>query len=268
MQLVVNADDFGMDSNKNEAVLQCLLKKYCTQASIVVNCDDATTEAVNMVFNHNLSDVIGLHLNLTYGKPLTEDIKKIKLFCKDGEFVYDPWLISKRKFIKVIWPRYIKEIRKELEAQIKAYLDYGFTLKHIDSHNWVHLNLPVWIALKPLLKKYGIKSVRGIRPGMMQKERWKFSFYYKIFNKLFLSSEEVILPYASNIYDFINFDYKLYEEIKYTEVFIHPILLDNELVDNSRDYKKYPKELMEENLKKIEHLKKVSYYNLHKKMGL
>ena len=47
----------------------------------------------------------------------------------------------------------ILAIREECEAQIKKYLDYGFTQKHIDSHNWIHLHLPVWIALHPIIKK-------------------------------------------------------------------------------------------------------------------
>lgn len=265
MKLVVNADDLGMDKNKNMAVIQSLTEHYCTQASIVVNCGDATQEAVRMIKNNDLGDKIGLHINLTVGEPLTNDIKACKLYCKDGKFVYDPWLISMKKLIKVLWPRNIKAIRTELEAQIKAYLDYGFELRHIDSHNWIHLLLPVWLALKPLIKKYNIKTIRGIRPGMMQKRRWKFSLYYRIFNKVFLSSQEIRLPYASNIYEFTAIDYKLYENCKCTEVFTHPILLDGELIDNSRSYKKYSKETMSGNMNKIACHNKVDYNELHKK---
>ena len=267
MQLVVNADDLGMDKNKNMAVMQSLTEHYCTQASIVVNCGDATQEAVRMIKKNDLGDKIGLHINLTVGEPLTNDIKACKLYCKNGNFIYDPWLISTKKLIKVLWPRHIKAIRIELEAQIKAYLDCGFELRHIDSHNWVHLLLPIWLALRPLLKKYEIKSVRGIRPGMIQKGRWKYSLYYRTFNKVFLSSQEILLPYASNIYEFTTVDKNFYKNIECTEVFTHPILLEGELIDNSRSSKKYPKETMLGNMNKIACHNKVDYNELHERRG-
>ena len=263
MQIVINADDLGMDENRNLAIIQCLKLNYCTQTSIVVNCGESTEQAVKMVRENNLMDKVALHINLTIGEPLSEDIKSCPLYCKDGKFSYDPWLLSKTKLIKVLWPRNIKLIRIELEAQINAYLNYGFKLCHVDSHNWVHLILPIWLAFRPLIKKYSINSIRGIRPGMMERKRWKYSLYYRIFNKVFLSRKEIKTPYASNIYEFIELDKKIYENIEYTELFTHPILLDGELVDNSRPYTKYPKETMLENIKKLDSHTKISFRELH-----
>ena len=45
-------------------------------------------------------------------------------------------------------------VRKEIEAQIKKYIAYGFTLGHIDSHQPAHTNPSVFGLLLPIAKEF------------------------------------------------------------------------------------------------------------------
>ena len=100
---------------------------------IVVNADDFgmshTEEAVRMAFDGGYQDKVSLHLNLTVGESLSTKIREVSLYYADGKFAYRPII----KINKQVYPKYVRVVREELEAQIKAFLNYGFTLKGFDS---------------------------------------------------------------------------------------------------------------------------------------
>jgi len=80
---VVNADEFGASRSRNEAILRAFEKGLISSATIVANIP-AFEEACQLVRQHNLERRIGLHLNLTEGEPLTDDIADCPRFCDAG----------------------------------------------------------------------------------------------------------------------------------------------------------------------------------------
>lgn len=167
MKIIVNADDFGLSQTRNKAVNYSLSQGICTQGSLIVNTP-FSDEAVELAKSNGYADKLGLHINLTCSYPLSESIKRVASYCQDGLFVST----APRSLRKVFSFKYVHEIREEIEAQILKFKFYGLSLTHIDAHHDILFNIPVWLAVKPLLAKYNIKSVRGIEPYL-------FGFYRK-----------------------------------------------------------------------------------------
>lgn len=254
-KLIVNADDFGMSHAKNLAIDELMRKGICTNASIVVNMT-YTEEAVKMAFSGGYQDKISLHLNLTEGVSISEDIRKIALYYTDNKFAYRPII----KINEQVYPRYIKQLRTEIDAQIQKYISYGFELNSIDSHNWVHLRIPIWLALNPLIRKYNISLVRPMWDGYKKPEiaSEKWSKYFTIFQPWLLKCPQCnVLKHTSNIEQFLVDEYCL-EGADFVEVFTHPQIVDGQNIDTSSSYLKRPKDTVENNVDLLREYEKVT----------
>ena len=175
-KLIINADDFGLSHTVNQAITVCFEMNLIDKTSIMVNMPNAD-EAVTISKTHGFFNKVGLHLNLVEGKPLTEDIKRTR-FCTNGFFNGS---ISKNR---LMWFYLKKDEKKALKieicAQINKYIDYGFTLKHIDSHQHSHIKPSIVNLVIKLSNKYKFKN---IRLALMMPSS-KTSFFTRIYKKL------------------------------------------------------------------------------------
>lgn len=259
MKIVVNADDFGMSHSKNLAIDNLMRAGICSNASLVVNMP-YTEEAVKMALKGGYADKISLHLNMTEGKAVSSKIKSVSLYYKELEFNYKPII----KNINQIMPWYITEIRDEISAQIETFIGYGFELKSLDSHNWIHLRLPIWIALRPLINKYRIKIIRPMWEGYKLAEiaSKKWSKYFKLFQPILLSCKQCrIIEYSSNIEQFVLRERKLIKK-QFVEVFTHPDLVDGKIMDLSSSYLKKERDTVENNVKLLKNYTIISVKDL------
>ena len=78
MQIIINADDFGLSKDVNEAIDICIKKDYIQRTTLMVNMPQ-TLEAVKLAKDGGYLNKVGLHINLIEGIPLTPDIKKTEL---------------------------------------------------------------------------------------------------------------------------------------------------------------------------------------------
>lgn len=84
MKLIVNADDWGLESIRDKAILECFKRDWITNTTAVMN-RPGLVRATEIAHAEGIADKVGLHINLIYDKPLTDDIKRCPLFCdKDG----------------------------------------------------------------------------------------------------------------------------------------------------------------------------------------
>lgn len=155
--MIVNADDFGKSTSVNRAIVKCFQYGLISRTTIMVNMP-YFDEAVELSKKYGFFDKVGLHLNLDEGLPLSEKMRENKHFCRDGIFIDGIFNNSSKK----IW---IEDhdmlcVKSEIEAQMRKYVDVGFTLFHIDSHRFVHNNISVLIPTIKLAKKYGFVSMR------------------------------------------------------------------------------------------------------------
>ena len=89
MRIIINADDFGREDSRNTAINYSMINGYCSQASIMVNMNDFTDEAVKLSKDNGYQDKVCLHLNLTLGKPLSKKITGTSLCDKNGFFKFN-----------------------------------------------------------------------------------------------------------------------------------------------------------------------------------
>jgi predicted glycoside hydrolase/deacetylase ChbG (UPF0249 family) len=155
--LIVNADDFGLTSGVNRAILQLHQAGVLTSATIMAKAG-ATNEATEMALAAP-SLGVGCHVVLVDGEPVLDpgmvptllDPKTGRLFSSLDTFLSR--LFTGR--IRAI------EIEAEVSAQIALLQSRGLRLTHIDTHKHTHMFPAV---LKPLLraaKKAGIYRVRN-----------------------------------------------------------------------------------------------------------
>lgn len=157
MKLIVNADDFGLSEEVNEAVNICFSKGWIQRTTLLVNMPQ-TDRAVELSERNGYKNHVGLHINLIEGKPLTDNIKHTALCDKNGNFNGQFFQkISHRIFLK---KGEKKAVQEEIEEQIKCYLNYGFELMHIDSHQHSHVNLSIFFILLNLAENYRFHSIR------------------------------------------------------------------------------------------------------------
>ena len=71
-KVIINADDFGWCSERYQGIIELFQKGYITSATILINGPNAIN-ALNEAKKINLP--VGLHLNLTEGTPIKQNIQ-------------------------------------------------------------------------------------------------------------------------------------------------------------------------------------------------
>lgn len=180
MSLTINADDFGKSENVNKAITDCFNLGYIDRTTIMVNMPYAL-KAADLAESNGFMDKVGLHINLTSGRPLTEQISKNPEFCdEEGNFTA-AFYYSDFKRLHMSKSS-VMDIMGEIKAQINMYNELGFTLNHIDSHHHVHTNYPVLKALKKLSHTYSFSSIRLSR-NLYKGGKKLYRFYKYLFNR-------------------------------------------------------------------------------------
>lgn len=162
--IIINADDFGLSHIVNSAISHCFKQGIISSTTVMMNMPCAK-EAVQTARDNGFTDSIGLHFNIMEGKPMTKEILDCPRICADGEnFTY------KRNSIFLWSKKEIQAIKVEFRAQLSALLSLGISPSHIDSHLHTHTELPIMLAILPVIKENNIKSVRisrnlGVRGG-------------------------------------------------------------------------------------------------------
>ncbi|XP_014674695.1 PREDICTED: carbohydrate deacetylase-like [Priapulus caudatus] len=158
-RLVVTADDLGYCPERNRAILECLARGVVSSTSLLVNAA-YTREAVALIRDAHpgktaLQLPIGLHLNLTEGKPINESTHTL--------VAHDGFMRGKIGFRDAWKNSEITEehVAMEIRSQIEKYKDLvGCYPLHIDGHQHVHIIPGVADIFARLLVEYGVTRTR------------------------------------------------------------------------------------------------------------
>ncbi|NDA47210.1 MAG: ChbG/HpnK family deacetylase [Alphaproteobacteria bacterium] len=123
------ADDFALSPGVSRAILLALSAGRLTATSVMANQPDWPMSAP-LLQRHRASAEIGLHLNLTLGRPLTD----MPVFAPSGQF---PSLahVIRSSFLRTL-PE--QEIRAEIAAQLAAFIrHWGGPPDFVDGHQHV-----------------------------------------------------------------------------------------------------------------------------------
>jgi len=151
-RLIVNADDYGLSPGVNSGIIEAAESGVVTAASMIVNLP-AFEDAVRRAQSCNRLS-LGLHLNLTTGRPLTAAPSLTRR--ETGEFYPLPALIARASLGLVR----AKDVAQECTAQIDRMIDSGFRPTHLDSHRHVHAHPALWRTVLKAAAARGISEVR------------------------------------------------------------------------------------------------------------
>jgi predicted glycoside hydrolase/deacetylase ChbG (UPF0249 family) len=171
-RLIVNADDFGFTKAITDAIIDCHRNGIVTSTTLMSNMPFAEYAVSKARAFPKLS--VGLHLNLTEGKPLVAPDKVDSLVDSEGNFLYKSNQFKNRKFNKKIE----EQVYRELEAQLLHALDLGVNISHCDGHHRIQKNPIVRRVIIKLHKRYEIPAVRT-QKGLYWTDP-KAKFYLKL----------------------------------------------------------------------------------------
>ena len=83
--IIINADDFGLSKGVNKGIYQLFMQRVVTSTSMLANLPGFHQAAEMAKANPELS--VGIHLNLTYGKPLLARQEVKTLVDSAGNFL-------------------------------------------------------------------------------------------------------------------------------------------------------------------------------------
>ena len=128
--LIITADDFGASKNINEGIKFAAENKAITSISVLSNFKESLPDLKKISENH--PDIgIGVHLNISTGKPILGVEQVPSLVGANGSFYTIKKLLAKINSISV------DDLRKELRAQILALEEYDIRLDHLSDQNGI-----------------------------------------------------------------------------------------------------------------------------------
>jgi predicted glycoside hydrolase/deacetylase ChbG (UPF0249 family) len=175
--VVLHADDLGMNELVSAGILRAFSHGVLTSTSVLTNapgCAAALGQWKELLLRLEHEDLpslearrrltdrltpfdLGIHLNLTQGRPVTGERFPPALLDGKGCF---PGAFGLAYRLLKCGVRFRPAIEAELRAQIEILLDWGISPTHLNAHQYADL-LPVVGSIVPdLLNRYRIRVVR------------------------------------------------------------------------------------------------------------
>lgn len=151
--LIINADDLCLDRRTNDAILKCYNEGIVTSTSALVNFPDSI-ELLKEVYEQYPEFPIGIHLNMTFGKPVLPPEEVPTMVNENGEFWNEDQILTHIADIDY------EEVKKEIRAQVELFLSSGVPLDHLDYHH--HL-LALYTPFHQIVREIAVEQNVPIR---------------------------------------------------------------------------------------------------------
>lgn len=146
MKLIINADDFGFSKSINDGIIDAYKEGLISSTTIMINMPYAS-DAISK-WKENSSLGIGLHINLTQGSPVSDDVKSLV----DENNIFHKHRKIENQEVAITY----EDAYKEIKAQIERLLSFNVTIDHLDYHHNIHLNPAIRKALINLALEYNL----------------------------------------------------------------------------------------------------------------
>jgi hopanoid biosynthesis associated protein HpnK len=154
--LVVTADDFGAAVEVNEAVEIAHERGILTAASLMV-AGAAVADAIERA--RRLPRLgVGLHLDLTEGRPVLSVDRVPDLVGRDGRFRTNLGLTGLRVATS---GRVREQMRAEIDAQFAAFAATRLTFDHVNAHRHFHVHPVIAGMVLEAASRYGVRALRA-----------------------------------------------------------------------------------------------------------
>jgi predicted glycoside hydrolase/deacetylase ChbG (UPF0249 family) len=244
-KIIINADDFGLKSSVNKAIVESFNKGLINSTTLMANMP-GFEEAVELIHNQNLVKKIGVHLVLTDGLSLTQEIKSFDLLF-NKKVISSP-LRFKKLFFLDKHERIV--IYNEYSAQIEKVRRNGISITHLDTHHQIHDMWAIMQIMIDLLKTYNIPSIR-ILNNLNESSCFYKNAYRNLINHYLKVRKANFTEFLGNQLAFLSILEKnpsfFNNSNKRIEIMVHPDLKENGLLidkigNNEYDFR-FPKDL-------------------------
>lgn len=175
LKLIINADDLGLTPGCNAGIVKALSDGIVSDTTIMINTEYAQV-AVDLLKGNGISQA-GLHLNLTFGVPVSPLTEVPSLVDDSGHF--------HRKIAQSVKLINLQEVEHELRAQIAKFRTTGLRLTHLDSHHHAHsypeiIDIAVSLASEigaPLRQTSAAVRQKITDAGVMTTDYFSLDFY-------------------------------------------------------------------------------------------
>lgn len=161
LPLIINADDFGLSSSVNHAIIQAHREGVLTSASLMVN-EGAADEAVRLA-KENPTLAVGLHLALVLGRSALSHTEIPHLVDAQNNFTNSSLQAGIRYYFSAAARR---ELRQEMCAQFAKFVVTGLPFSHVDGHTHLHMHPVIFDELIKLCEEYNVRRVRIVKGEM------------------------------------------------------------------------------------------------------
>ncbi|MFH0802226.1 MAG: ChbG/HpnK family deacetylase [bacterium] len=156
-RLIVNADDSNFSWGVSRGIIEAFREGVVTSTTVMVNLP-GLEETVDLIKDNPELDV-GLHVNLTFGRPVLPRDAVPSLTDPKGNF----W----RGAEKFLEKARLDDMKKEIHAQFCRARELRLPISHLDSHHHIHRHREILGVLSSIARKEKI-AVRAINAEMRE----------------------------------------------------------------------------------------------------
>ncbi len=167
-RVIFNADDFGLSSGVNRAIIESHRNGVVNSTTILGNCDEKLLIEAADLAKQNPKLGVGVHLVLTTRAPLVEGHKS--LVDEHGFFKYTGDTLDDKIDLD--------EVYVEWKAQIIRIKEH-FEITHLDSHHHVHLDDRIYKVVKRLSREFKL-PIRSVRSNTPTEIKANLGFYEEL----------------------------------------------------------------------------------------
>jgi predicted glycoside hydrolase/deacetylase ChbG (UPF0249 family) len=142
--IIINADDLAMCASVTRGIMEAWRARAISDATVFANSD--TLDYV--LYAAGEAELpVGVHLNLTYGRPISDAEEVPALVDEQGCFMR-----------RQQWKRPLPtgQVRRELRRQVERVLDSGIRPTHLDSHHHVHIYPEILAEVLALAREFNL----------------------------------------------------------------------------------------------------------------
>jgi predicted glycoside hydrolase/deacetylase ChbG (UPF0249 family) len=176
-RIILHADDFGMNAAVTDGILRGFDEGLLTSTSLLSNAPDAARALdgwqklelrrregglKSAPRRKRLDDPaaafdLGVHLNLTQGRPITGSRFPGELLGENGAF---PGVFALFRRLRRASRPSLLRVEEELVAQAQFMLDHGHRPTHLNGHQYVELLPQIGPMVMSVLERFSIPAVR------------------------------------------------------------------------------------------------------------
>jgi chitin disaccharide deacetylase len=195
-RILLNADDFGFDTDTTKSTIECFERGGLTSATIMANMP--ATEAAAAFAKAHPEFSFGAHLTFTSDGvefPVLPRSRIPDITSENGQFL--PPLTFRGGAFRNRFPD--AQLDAELEAQLGKLRDLGVPLSHVDSHGHVHKYGQLRRAIARVLPRFGMRRVRTVqglflRRPLKSPAYWLGPWWRRAIQARFLTTPHFYMP--------------------------------------------------------------------------